>query len=107
MAYDFPTNPPPGQVYTQGGVTYEWNGYAWIKGSGSTVGAPTDYVLKAGDTMLGFLTANADPTAPLHYATKQYVDVATMPTPVGNDGEALVALGGLAVWAAPINGGIY
>lgn len=31
-------------------------------------------VLKAGDTMSGFLTLNADPTTPLHAATKQYVD---------------------------------
>ena len=41
---------------------------------------PTDLaarLLKAGDTMGGFLTLNADPTAALHAATKQYVDVAT------------------------------
>jgi hypothetical protein len=31
-------------------------------------------VLKAGDTMTGFLTLNADPINPLHAATKQYVD---------------------------------
>jgi hypothetical protein len=31
-------------------------------------------VNKAGDTMLGFLTLNADPTSSLHAATKQYVD---------------------------------
>ena len=36
------------------------------------VGAP--YVLKAGDTLTGFLTLNADPTANLHAASKQYVD---------------------------------
>lgn len=34
-------------------------------------------VLKAGDSMGGFLTLFADPTAALHAATKQYVDVAT------------------------------
>ena len=33
-------------------------------------------VNKAGDTMTGFLIANADPTIGLHYATKQYVDAA-------------------------------
>ena len=33
-------------------------------------------VLKAGDTMTGFLTLNANPTSPLHAATKQYVDTA-------------------------------
>lgn len=31
-------------------------------------------VLRAGDTMTGFLTLSADPTAALHAATKQYVD---------------------------------
>lgn len=31
-------------------------------------------VNQAGDTMLGFLTLNADPTSALHAATKQYVD---------------------------------
>jgi len=31
-------------------------------------------VNKAGDSMLGFLTLNADPTSSLHAATKQYVD---------------------------------
>lgn len=31
-------------------------------------------VLKAGDTMTGFLTLNADPTTALKAATKQYVD---------------------------------
>jgi hypothetical protein len=32
------------------------------------------FVELAGDTMTGFLTLNADPTDPLHAATKQYVD---------------------------------
>ena len=34
----------------------------------------TDGVNKAGDTMTGALTLSADPTNPLHAATKQYVD---------------------------------
>ena len=33
-----------------------------------------NYVRKSGDTMTGFLTLNASPTANLHAATKQYVD---------------------------------
>ena len=33
-------------------------------------------VAKAGDTMTGFLTLHADPTAPLHAVTRQYVDAA-------------------------------
>lgn len=32
------------------------------------------YVNKAGDSMAGFLTLNATPTAPLHAANKQYID---------------------------------
>lgn len=47
-------------------------------------------VLKAGDTMGGFLTLHADPTALLHAATKQYVDAA-----VGSSG--LTAGGGLTL----------
>jgi hypothetical protein len=55
--------------------------------------------------MTGFLTLSADPVAPLHAATKQYTDVrAVPPLTVGNDGEALVAQGGVAVWGAPIVG---
>lgn len=36
--------------------------------------ADLKYVFKAGDTMGGFLTLNADPINPLHAATKFYVD---------------------------------
>ena len=32
------------------------------------------YINRSGDTMVGFLTLNADPTVNLHAATKQYVD---------------------------------
>ena len=35
-------------------------------------------VLKAGDTMTGFLTLHANPTSNLHAATKQYVDAAVI-----------------------------
>ena len=38
-------------------------------GGGGASGLPT-----SGGTMTGFLTLNADPTAILHAATKQYVD---------------------------------
>lgn len=42
-------------------------------GGGGSCPCPEN-VLKAGDTMTGFLTLNANPTANLHAATKQYVD---------------------------------
>jgi len=45
----------------------QWNGSAWVIDA-------TNYVNKAGDTMTGYLTLNADPSSPLHAATKQYVD---------------------------------
>ena len=45
----------------------QWNGSAWVIDA-------TNYVNKAGDTMIGYLTLNADPSSALHAATKQYVD---------------------------------
>ena len=42
--------------------------------TGNLTGAASANVLKAGDTMTGFLTLNADPVDPLHAAPKQYVD---------------------------------
>ena len=40
----------------------------------TAVAATTNKVDRTGDVMTGFLTLNADPTAVLHAATKQYVD---------------------------------
>jgi len=37
----------------------QWNGSAWVIDA-------TNYVNKAGDTMTGYLTLNADPSSPLH-----------------------------------------
>ena len=34
----------------------------------------SNFVIKSGDTMTGFLFLSGDPTQPLHAATKQYVD---------------------------------
>lgn len=45
----------------------------------------TNKVDKAGDTMTGFLELNADPTANLHAATKQYVD-STVANTIANGG---------------------
>jgi len=41
---------------------------------GSVTGAASSNVLKSGDTMTGFLTLHANPSATLHAATKGYVD---------------------------------
>jgi hypothetical protein len=108
MAFDFPAGAAPGQIYTSpDGVLFSWDGEKWMKGS-SGAAAGGGYVLKAGDTMTGFLTLSADPVNPLHAATKQYIDTRAPPAPgVGDDGEALVALSGVATWGAPVNCGNF
>jgi hypothetical protein len=109
MSFDFPANPPLGQIYVKDDIVYEWNGYAWVRGVGLSIIQPSDYVLKAGDTMIGFLSLHADPSANMHAATKQYVDYYKMPTipAASEDGLALVTSGGVGVWGAPIDGGSY
>jgi hypothetical protein len=42
--------------------------------TGNVTGSASNNVLKASDTMTGFLTLHANPVQPLHAATKQYVD---------------------------------
>jgi hypothetical protein len=103
VAFDFPASPVLGQTFAALDKIYTWNGYAWDLGFSAAVSA--GYVQKSGDTMTGPLTLNADPIAPLVGATKQYVDRAV--PPAGNDGEALVVLGGVAMWGAPIEGGNF
>lgn len=107
MALDFPNTPTPGQIYTLGGISYTYNGYAWVVGGGSQPITTVDYVLRAGDSMTGLLTLSADPTAPLHAATRQYVDAVGLPTG-GNPGEAMVKdPTNIPLWGAPIDGGNY
>jgi hypothetical protein len=43
MSLGFPTNPNIGDQYTVGETTYEWNGFAWIKISGSISSATVGY----------------------------------------------------------------
>lgn len=110
MAFDFPPNPVVDQTFTSGGVLYIFNGYGWAASgsiSGSPPVGPAPFVLKTGDTMSGFLTLNADPTAPMYAATKQYVDQLNMPPPPGNNGEALVTNGGAIQWGGFIDSGSY
>lgn len=67
--------------------------------SGGGGGCPCpENVLKAGDTMTGFLTLNADPTNALHAATKQYVD-AQDGTKVSKSGDTMT--GALVLPADP------
>jgi len=55
MAFDFPSAPTVGDIHTEAGVEYQYEGNSvWNLVGG---GAMTDYVLKAGDTMTGGLLA--------------------------------------------------
>lgn len=56
------------------------------------------YVNKAGDTMLGFLTANADPVNPLHYATKNYVDALGSSAVTKSNGDTVTLQPGAVVY---------
>lgn len=89
-------------------------------------------VAKSGDTLTGFLTAHADPTSPLHVATKAYVDAAvgggvdavlksanlgdlanrqaaldTLTAAAGATANQVLTrdASGNAVWATPVTGG--
>ena len=60
MAFDFPSNPAPGDEYASGGATYFWTGTTWDL---QTAGTIADKVDKAGDTMTGQLNINRDTSA--------------------------------------------
>ena len=106
MAFDFPAGAAIDQIYTgPNGYIYTWDGEKWLKGSG-TGSAAGGYVLKAGDVMMGFLTANADPIDPLHYATKAYVDAIF--GALGAPGEAhVINNANQPEWGAPIDSGNF
>jgi microcystin-dependent protein len=93
---DFPPNPAPGDQFTDGGTTWEWDGFKWI----AVGGGP--YLPIAGGSMGGPLLV-ADPTTPPEVANKDYVDAATA-------GVIGVPVGGIIVWAGDLsfaaNGGV-
>ena len=69
MAVDFPSSPTPGQVYTQAGATWTWDGVKWVaQGTGTGV-----YLPLTGGTMTGDITLKGDPSAPLHPVTYRMV----------------------------------
>ena len=69
MAVTLPTSPNIGDTWTVGDVTFTWDGVTWDRPP-----VNSDFVHEDGDTMVGDLVLNADPTVPLGAATKQYVD---------------------------------
>lgn len=58
-------------------------------------------VLRAGDTMTGFLSLHADPTENMHAATKQYVDAAK--TAANNYADGLIAANDAMVFKGVVN----
>ena len=69
MAVTIPSNPQIGDLWTVGDVQYTWDGTGWDRPS-----VNSDFIHEDGDTMLGDLVLNADPTLDLGAATKHYVD---------------------------------
>jgi len=61
-----------GKLYVRQKTTGVWG--AWVVQAGGAADLDAAYVNAAGDTMTGFLTLSAAPTATMHAATKQYVD---------------------------------
>ena len=69
MAVDFPSSPTPGQVYTQAGATWTWDGVKWVaQGTGTGI-----YLPLTGGVMTGDITLKGDPSAPLHPVTYRMV----------------------------------
>jgi hypothetical protein len=69
--FDFPSSPSVGQIFTTADVSYVYNGTGWTVQGGTA----SNFVLKAGDTMLGALQLPAaNPTAATQAAHKGYVD---------------------------------
>jgi hypothetical protein len=67
---DFPANPTLGQTFTSpNGTAWTWDGAKWTSGA-----TGSGFLPLSGGTLTGPLTLNADPTAALQPATKEYVD---------------------------------
>jgi hypothetical protein len=74
---DFPASPTNGQTYPNppvtGQPTYQWDAATGVWLSKFALGE--EYVqLDGGQPMTGLLTLSGNPTAPMHAATKSYVD---------------------------------
>jgi hypothetical protein len=81
MAFDFPSSPTDGQVFTPtAGISYKFDGIAWNREGAdpsdvfTKAESDTRFVFKTGDVMTGLLLLSGDPSVALGAATKQYVD---------------------------------
>ena len=61
MAFDFPTTPVLDQIYTSvDGITFAWDGQAWMKGSGSgTVAPPPTFPTPPAEDGLALVTLSS------------------------------------------------
>ena len=101
---DFPSAPTVGQLHPNpmvaGVPQYKWDGTAWI----TVIAAEMiTFVQRTGDTMTGFLTLSAQPTADMHAVPKSYVDggVADIPGKVSKAGGAEGIMTGLLTLSGP------
>src|SRR5262245_4265560 len=74
MAFDFPNSPTIGQTYSSGGVTYKWDGQAWVGGPTADTGI---FLKKAGDTATGPLLLAHAPTDPTEAASAAFTRFVT------------------------------
>lgn len=85
---DFPNAPAVGDKYPPsppaGSPVYLWDGEKWT----SSAIAKPGYLPLSGGTLTGALLLNADPSAPLGAATRQYADMPTMGVTDGSDAAA-------------------
>lgn len=72
MAVDFPANPNTGDEFVVNGLTYRFEGGAWVAPGGFP--PPDPYVLKSGDTMTGPLTLqSANPSQDYHAVPRKFL----------------------------------
>lgn len=57
MAISWPSSPTVGQIFTYGGITYTWNGVAWISSTTNTPGSVGSVAVTAPITNTGTSTA--------------------------------------------------
>jgi len=69
MPFDYPNSPTNGQVVTNAGVSYTFDGAKWI-----ATPSGGEFVNVSGDTMTGPLVLSGDPTASAQAANKHYID---------------------------------
>ena len=102
MAMDFPASPTNGQLFTFAGVSYVWNGYAWISASappaivpGHVLGEPSSGKAIAGE--IGELIENIGTGVPLQSGGVGFNVASITLTPGDWDISGVVQLSGAPI----------